>query len=55
LPSRPVSSHNGKEGVDSRANAEAYLRDHANVVGKRITVPDAVAVGSAIFGQALEA
>ena len=37
----------------SPASVETYLRDRPDVRGRAISVPDAVAVGSAIFGQVL--
>jgi hypothetical protein len=39
----------------SRANAERYLADHPQVEGHPITIPDAVAAGTAIFGEVLNA
>lgn len=39
----------------SRAAMETYLRERPDVRGRAISVPDAVAVGTAIFGQAIEA
>jgi hypothetical protein len=50
-------SYQGSCGVlnffASPANAERYLVEHTNVVGQPITIPDGVAAGTAIFGEAL--
>lgn len=37
----------------SPAKAERYLAEHEDVVGRLISIPEAVAVGTAIFGEAL--
>jgi hypothetical protein len=39
----------------SRRNAERYLAEHSDVQGHPITIPEAVAAGSAIFGEVLHA
>jgi hypothetical protein len=39
----------------SRANAERYLRERADVRGFPITIPEAVELGRTIFGEALAA
>ncbi len=35
---------------ESRASADQYVRDHAEVNGLPISIPDAIEVGRAIFG-----
>jgi hypothetical protein len=37
----------------SRKSAESYLADHGDLRGHAIPIPDAAAVGAAIFGEAL--
>jgi hypothetical protein len=39
----------------SRRNAARYLAEHPDVQGHPITIPEAVAAGSAIFGEVLDA
>jgi hypothetical protein len=38
----------------SRVNAERYVAEHQDVQGHQVTIPEAVAAGSAIFGDVLE-
>jgi hypothetical protein len=39
----------------SRASGERYLAEHEEVQGRLISIPDAVAAGTAVFGQTLAA
>jgi Alkylmercury lyase len=39
----------------SRASAEDYLTKHEDVQGRLISIPDAIAAGTAVFGEALKA
>jgi len=40
---------------ESKENAEGYLRDHPEVSGAPISLPDAIEIGRVVFGDALKA